>query len=241
MKIKLACLIMVIGYSIIVPETALAFKVDKMVVVSDEKGNGAISLSNDGSAPLFIQSNIQELTVNQNNEVVRNDYTRKNLSDWKISLTHPQVVLRPGEEKTVGIRSLCYESSCDTTTDLMFMLPFTPSHYDAKSIKSSGIQFNYGFTPIYIIPTRSPNVEYKVLNNGADLIIENKGNTLIYVTVEGEGCGELKQCRSEYMVISGRSKVFNLPENVQSENLNITVSSHDKQYNKTSVYHRSKN
>lgn len=111
---------------------SLAFKVDKMVIVGDEKGNGIITLSNDQNVPLFINTEIDEVNINNGVDIDKVSYSRENLEDWKISLTYQKLILKPGEAKDIGIRSLCHNTTCDNSKDLMFMLSFIPSKYESK-------------------------------------------------------------------------------------------------------------
>ncbi|RYU68413.1 hypothetical protein ERW51_08575 [Aliivibrio finisterrensis] len=219
---------------------ALALKVDKMVLVADEKGNGIITLINDEDKPIFVLSEIEELTISNGDNITKNKYVRDNLSDWKISLTHQKLILAPGEEKDIGIRSLCHSTTCDDSRDLMFRLPFIPSKYQAEG-EASGVEVNYGFAPIYIIPTTKPSYSYNIINNGTSLTIENKSNTLLNVFVDACDSDNSNQCKQKLTLIAGRDKTFLLPETMQNDELNITVSSHDRSYSKSEVVLRGEN
>ncbi|MEZ8236629.1 hypothetical protein AB6C62_24350 [Vibrio splendidus] len=209
---------------------ANAFNVDKMIVVADQKGNGVVTLINDEPHPIFVNGKVEEIQVVDGDKIVRHRYTRNNLNDWKISLTHPRLVLKPGEEKDVGIRSLCHNMSCDNSKDLMFMLPFTPSRHKEEGENIHGVEINYGFSPVYIIPTTMPNFDYNIYNQGEDLRIDNNSNTLIYVDVNSCNIDNNVQCKQKFTVMSGRDKTFSLLSGVQREQLNVTVTSYDKSY-----------
>lgn len=210
---------------------ANAFNVDKMIVVADQKGNGVVTLINDEPHPIFVNGKVEEIKVVDGDKIVRNSYKRNNLDDWKISLTHPRLVLRPGEEKDVGIRSLCHNTSCDNSKDLMFMLPFSPSRY-REGEKIHGVEINYGFSPVYILPTTKPRFNYKIYNQGEKLRIDNNSNTLIDVYVNSCTKDNNTHCTQKFTVISGRDKTFSLTKYTQSEQLNVTVTSYDKTYSK---------
>ncbi|MEZ9156383.1 hypothetical protein FCV73_19530 [Vibrio sp. F13] len=209
---------------------ANAFNVDKMIVVADQKGNGVVTLINDEPRSIFVDGKVEEIQVVDGDKIVRHRYTRNNLNDWKISLTHPRLVLKPGEEKDVGIRSLCHNMSCDNSKDLMFMLPFTPSRYKEEGESIHGVEINYGFSPVYIIPTTMPSFDYNIYNQGDNLRIDNKSNTLIYVDVNSCNIDNKVQCKQKFTVMSGRDKTFPLLSGVQREQLNVTVTSYDKSY-----------
>lgn len=232
MKIKLNSFQTLAIFAALISSGANAFNVDKMIVVADKKGNGVVTLMNDESHPIFVNGKVEEIHVVEGDEIVRKSYTRNNLNDWKISLTHPKLVLRPGEEKDVGIRSLCHNTSCDNSKDLMFMLPFTPSHYKENGERTQGVEINYGFSPVYILPTTNPKFDYSIYNQGDTLRIDNNSNTLIDVYVNSCTTDNNKQCKQKFTVIAGREKIFSLSENTQSEQLNVTVTSYDKTYSK---------
>lgn len=213
---------------------AQAFTVDKMIIVSDDKGNGIVTLKNDEEQRIFVQSEIDEINIFDGDRIVKKLYERENLNDWKISLTHQKLVLNPGEEKDVGIRSLCHNTTCDDSKDLMFLLSFSPSKHRPGEMVS-GIEVNYGFAPVYIIPTTKPNYSYKLINNGDSLRVENKSNTLINVFVNSCDAKNTTQCKQKFTVLAGRSKIFPLGENLQKNNITATVTSHDRSYSKKEI------
>ncbi|WP_038880791.1 hypothetical protein [Vibrio jasicida] len=235
-KITLSLLSLVCGlYSL----QSQAFQVDKMVIVGDEKGNGIITLTNDEDSPLFVETLIDEIKIKDGTEIIKNNYSRENLSDWKISLTHQRLILKQGEEKDIGIRSLCHNTTCDNSQDLMFSLSFLPSKYREEGKEASGVEVNYGFAPVYIIPTTEPVVDYSILNRGSELEVKNNSNTMIQVYLDSCTTEITSQCRQKLTVLAGRHKTFNLIDTIQSDNLRVTVNSHDKSYSKKEVIKRS--
>lgn len=216
-----------------------AFKVDKMVVIGDDKGNGIITLSNDQDVPLFINTEIDEVKINNGVDIDKVSYSRENLEDWKISLTYQKLVLKPGETKDIGIRSLCHNTTCDNSKDLMFMLSFIPSKYQEGERSISGVDINYGFAPVYIIPTTKPIFDYEIVNKGDTLEVKNDSNTMINVFIDSCDSRITAQCRQKLTIMAGRDKTFDLIDTVQSDNLNIIVNSHDGSYSKTDIVRRS--
>lgn len=231
MKFKKTLLNLVSLTAIFLSISVQAFSVDKMVIVSDDKGNGIVTLVNDESQPIFVQAKVDEVNIVDGEKVEKKQYTRDNLNDWKVSLTHQKLVLKPGEEKDVGIRSLCHNTTCDNSQDLMFMLSFFPTKYRPGE-ELEGVEINYGFAPVYIIPTTQPNYDYEITNNGNNLRVENKSNTMINLFVDACNAENTSQCRQKLTVVSGRNKTFPLIETMRNNKLNITVTSHDKSYSK---------
>ncbi|MHC0041875.1 hypothetical protein ACGDLY_001290 [Vibrio campbellii] len=219
--------------------SAQAFQVDKMVIVSDKKGNGIITLTNDEDTPLFVEAIVEEISIKSGTEISKKKYQRENLDEWKIALTHQKLILKKGEQKDIGIRSLCHNVTCDNTKDLAFSLSFLPSKYRGNGEEFSGVDINYGFAPVYIIPTTAPRYDYKITNKGDKLEVNNNGNTLIQVYLDSCTTEIKSQCRQKFTVLGGRQKIFDLIPTIQNENLRVTVNSHDKSYSKKQVVKRS--
>ncbi|MCK8086010.1 MULTISPECIES: hypothetical protein [Vibrio] len=216
-----------------------AFTVDKMVIVSDDRGNGIITLTNDESQPIFVQAKVDEINIVDGEHVEKKQYTRENLNDWKVSLTHNKLVLKPGEETDVGIRSLCHNTTCDNSRDLMFMLSFSPSKYRPGEI-ASGVEVNYGFAPVYIIPTTQPTYDYELTNNGNSLRVENKSNTMLNLFIDACSAKNTAQCKQNFTIVAGRNKTFPLAKAMRNNELTVTVTSHDKSYLKKETVTRGK-
>ncbi|MFM2657167.1 fimbrial biogenesis chaperone [Vibrio owensii] len=216
-----------------------AFQVDKMVIISDERGNGILTLTNDESDPLFVETVVEEIKIKDGTDILKDKYTRENLNDWKISLTHQRLVLKTGEEKDIGIRSLCHNTSCDNSKDLMFSLTFIPSKYREENEEVSGVEINYGFAPVYVIPTTEPVFDYDIINKGDELEVINNSNTMIQLYLNSCTTEVTSQCRQRLTVLAGRHKSFNLVDTIQSDNLSVTINSHDKSYSTKQVVRRS--
>ncbi|HGY9597163.1 TPA: hypothetical protein ACOJPH_004877 [Vibrio campbellii] len=216
-----------------------AFQVDKMVIVGDERGNGIITLTNDEETPLFVEAIVDEIKIKDGTEIIEKEYTRENLTDWKISLTHQRLILKKGEQKDIGIRSLCHNTTCDNSQDLIFTLSFLPSKYREEGETVSGVEVNYGFAPVYVIPTTEPAFEYEIFNKGSELEVKNDSNTMIQVYLDSCTDEITSQCRQKLTVMAGRHKTFKLVDTIQSDNLQVTVKSHDKSYSKKQVIKRS--
>ncbi|MEZ8822160.1 MULTISPECIES: hypothetical protein [Vibrio] len=211
--------------------------VDKMFIIADEKKNGLLTLTNTSDLPLFISANIDEFHVNEDgSDFIKTPYNANNVENWKISTTQNKLVLHSGESNNVGIRSLCYNVTCDSSRDLMFFVTFMPSPYrdpGDSSDMSSAMQLNYGFSPVFIIPTDKPDIKYKINRTDDNLVVENKSNTLIYVSVNS--CDNDKMysgCFVRYIVIAGRTKVFQLPSEIENKEITVDVASYDNSFNK---------
>ncbi len=218
--------------ALIMSMSAQAFNVDKMIIISDDKENGIATLFNDEPHSLFVQAQVDEIQIVDGSRIERTPYTRENLNDWKVTMTHQKLVLKPGEEKDVGIRSLCKTTNCERSEDLMFLLSFSPAKYREAGEELDGVEINYGFAPVYIIPTVIPKYDYQLFNNGNSLRIENNSNTMIKVFVDTCNDENTNGCKKKFTVFAGQYKTFTLTDSMQSNELNVTVTSHDNSYSK---------
>ncbi|MFG0729026.1 hypothetical protein [Photobacterium damselae] len=211
--------------------SANALTVDKMFLISDDKGNGLITLENDDNIANFIKTEISEV-LTKKGEIEKVPYTRENVKDWKIATSSPKLVLEKSRTKDIGIRALCDPKLCAKEKDLMFSLSFIPAPYYPDGEEHQGVRINYGYAPLYIIPTPNGKIDYSIKNNGASVVVNNKGNTLIQLTFDNCKNSKQIQCREVVDVVAGRHKEFKLPKRLQSEKLNIIVTNHDSSYKK---------
>lgn len=91
--------------------SANALTVDKMFIISDDKGNGLITLENDDNIANFIKTEISEVLIKKG-EIEKVPYTRENVKDWKIATSSPKFVLEKSRTKDIGIRALCDPKLC---------------------------------------------------------------------------------------------------------------------------------
>ncbi|MGR5391054.1 hypothetical protein [Vibrio crassostreae] len=235
-------LIGIVGLQFLSTVNASGLTIDKMFVIADKNKNGIVTVANTNDKPLFVNANIDEFHVNdKGSDFIKTPYNSGNFEHWKISTTLNKLVLQPGESRNVGIRSLCYNTTCDDSKDLMFFVTFMPAPYKGpnESVEnSSSMQLNYGFAPVFIIPTDKPKIDYTIRSNSENITVENKSNTMIYVSIDDcESKTNTKQCYSRFVVVAGRTKTFSLNERVRDKSLNINVSSYNGSYKTEKVLH----
>lgn len=216
---------------------ASGLTVDKMFVVADHNKNGVVTLANTSDSPLFIKSNIEEFILNDDGkEFIKSAYDERNFDDWKITTTRSKVVLQPGESRNIGIRSLCRNTTCDKSKDLMFFITFMPSLYRDvdKGDAMKTMQINYGFSPVFIIPTNEYHLDYSIENTGDSINVSNKSNTMINVALNN--CNSKSStnnaCFSRFIVVAGRSRSFPLNISAKDKPLEVTVSNFNGEYKK---------
>ncbi len=240
MRLITSILVMILtACQFVTSANAAGLVVDKMFIIADEKKNGVLTLTNTSDLPLFITATIDEFQLNEDGtEFIRNRYDASNVDSWKISTTQNKLVLHSGESNNIGIRSLCYNVTCDDSRDLMFFVTMMPSPYrepGSEADAGSTMQLNYGFSPVFIMPTNNPSIDYKIKHTDDHIVVENKSNTLLYVSVNSceTSARSMNGCFNRYIVVAGRTKAFALNDNAKSTPLSISVASHDGSFSKS--------
>ncbi|WP_320204289.1 hypothetical protein [Vibrio campbellii] len=208
--------------------SAFAMNIDTMLLIGDEYGNGVFTISNEEETTEFIQSNITQIEVKEGN-LIRTPYTEDNFEDWRVTLTHPKMILEAGRQKQVGIRSLC-GSKCDFTQDQYFLVSFEPSPYDPEGKSKSAVVINFGYRPLFVIPAKKQNIDYTISLENGKLLINNKGNSFIRAYVDECSDKVTEDCKLTAMSLAGRERTYELPKNIKPADLDVTIVNHDESY-----------
>ncbi|EFP96071.1 hypothetical protein [Vibrio caribbeanicus] len=214
--------------ALVFANSTFAMNVNTMLLVSDEYGNGVFTVSNEKTIPEFIQTKIIQLKV-QDNELVKTPYTEDNFDDWKVTLTHPKMIVEPGREKNVGVRSLC-GTKCDFSNDQYFFVSFEPSNYDPEGKIKSEVSNNFGYRPIFVIPANKQKIDFSVIVKDDELVMENKGNTFIKAHIDQCNDKVNSECQLTALSLAGRKQGYKLPKNIDTKNLMVEVVNHDRSY-----------
>ncbi|EKO3858712.1 hypothetical protein DS957_022865 [Vibrio harveyi] len=214
----------------LISTTVSAMNVDTMLLVSDEYGNGVFTVSNNKPVTEFIQSNITQLEV-KDGELMRTPYTESNFSDWRVTLTHPKMILESDRQKQVGVRSLC-GNKCDFSEDQYYLVSFEPSPYDPKGKMKSAVTINFGYRPLFVIPAKTQKIDYTVSLSDGKLHINNTGNSFIRAYVDQCTDTVKEDCEFTAMSLSGRERAYELPKNITKDKLEVTIINHDESYRK---------
>lgn len=209
-----------------------ALIIDKMFFISDAQGNAIITLTNDDDQASFIKATITEIKTDAKGDIYRIPYVKSNIQDWRITIT-PKFILEPKRTIDIGVRSLCLTNKCAKDKDLMFSIAFEPEPYFNEGEEvTSGVKINYGYAPLYIIPTQNGIINYEIKNLGTTLEVTNKGNTLIRLRIDACSSNIDINCKTILNVIAGRHKIFKLSEKLQVNSLPIEVTNFDSSYKK---------
>ncbi|EKO3672283.1 hypothetical protein M3923_000920 [Vibrio metschnikovii] len=214
-----------------------ALTIDAMYLVSDNRGNGVISLTNDLEQTNFVNTYVYELMTDEQGNIVRTQYVEENIDDWKIITTVPKLIIEPGVSKDIGIRALCEPETCARDKDLMFSIAFEPSPYFADGEEQQSlVTINYGYASLFIIPTMQPNIGYTLINKGDYVLAKNTGNTLLNLVIDQCSSTVKNNCRITERLLAGRERQIKLPDHFKHNVIDVNIYNHDESYkNKQSL------
>ncbi|EMB9236011.1 hypothetical protein U9608_003575 [Vibrio alginolyticus] len=210
---------------------SLALKIDTMLLIADEQGNGVYTLTNELAETSFISGEITKLETTEDGKLKRIPYTESNLDDWDITLTHPKVILESDKVKQVGVRDLC-GNDCKTEQDRVYQIIFSPVPYNPEE-KETSVNINFGYAPLFIIPAPEPKISYEMKNLGDRILVENTGNSFIRFAIDGCTDEVKTQCQASFTSLAGRTRTFDIPEKLRKNTLKVRVVNYDDSYRKT--------
>lgn len=205
-----------------------AARLDKMLLMADENGSGVYMFLNDQAQTYFVEATISELETTSDGKLKKKEYNLDNISQWQIALSNPKIIVEQGRAKSVGVQAIC-GNECDFSEDKVFEIAFVPKPFNSNG-ETSSVSVFIGYAAIFIIPAKKPVYEYSVQYDGEGLFIHNSGNSMVHVAVDQ--CVGVREsgCKASYLLLKGRKKYFELPENLKLESLNIHVVNHDESY-----------
>ncbi|AWK84141.1 hypothetical protein BST98_19380 [Photobacterium damselae] len=217
-----------------------AMTIDTMLKISDDNGTGVFSITNDLDDPSFIKIKPAKIVSDGNGNLKRIEYTKNNFDEWEISLTQSKVIVEPQRVKNIGVRSLCSEG-CDRSKDTVYALKFLPTPYTKDGEKKKSVTINYGYEALFVIPAKKPEYKYNIKRVGDDILFENRGNSLIRVSINQCNGKRKSSCSRSVVVLSKRNKKILLPVNARQDVLSLEILGYDNSFYKKSTLSESKN
>lgn len=215
-------------------------QVENMFVISNEHGNGLISVTNRSTSKQYVKADIIKLET-VNGELKKIPLTRDNFPLWDLAVSPAKTVMNPGEIKDFSIKYLCQEN-CDRSKDLVYLVQFVPAD-PPQNIKGQTVNFRFGIAPAYIIPAENDEIDYELSFDKSKKMItvdNTKGTGVLKMEIDGcpatpsEVVPSVKKvsCRGVFHILGGRKKEFFLKENMLKYGAKVTVANHDQSYEK---------
>lgn len=219
---------------ILLTNNAMAMNLERMLVISDESGNGSFVMTNNKEQTYFIETGISEIITDENGDYSRVKFSQDNVSEWDVVLSNHKLIVEPGRTKSIGVKAIC-GNQCDFSSDKTYEVTLVPKPYSQETKDQQTVNVFIGYAPIFIIPAKEPRIDYDIKINNDLVKIHNKSNTLIKVMIDNCKGEKSSRCSRSYTLVKGRAKELELPEDTVGEDLNITVFNHDESYREKST------
>ncbi|HIF9195257.1 TPA: hypothetical protein ACX6PX_000472 [Photobacterium damselae] len=216
-----------------------AMSINSMLIVSDNNGNGVFTIKNNENTPIFIDVKLAKVSID-NGRLIKKNYTKDNLSTWEVSVNNNKFILDAGMQKNIGVQSLC-SSSCNLKQDNIYTVQFTPTPYSKDDRLDSGININYGYEGVFIIPAVSKNISYSMARHGNIINIKNDSNTTLEMTFDECQGRNGERCLTKTILLPKKVRSIKLQKNTIHNVVNVTVNSVDEKFFRKEAIYNEKN
>lgn len=215
MKAILATLLLLISTS------ASALEISTMFEVMEDN-RAQFTVKNTTQHRIYLHVGVSKLDIIEG-EITKTPYTRNNIEQWEISVRPAKTIIEPGFEKTLEVNYHC-KVACENNMDKMFQLSVVPTPYfpEGKPNKNA-VQMAIGFAPIVAVVDQAQAPEHQIRHLGKYIEFTNLGQSLFNVTMQS--CDDEQVCRAQAKVLAGRTLRYALPENLQEQDLSLTLTS----------------
>ena len=214
--------------------------IDTLFGMADEKYEARFVLTNDTDSPYFIKTSIEELSVTPEGGLIREPYTKDNLSQWTASITPSRAIIQPKFKRTFKMKYHCngigsIEETCLPIKERAYQLSFVPSIY-SQGEAGATVQIAIGFSALFVVPGKeSPIDKVHVAYDGKQLVVTNPSTGFVRLDVDTCSNYETSKqigCRQKALVLSGRTLSIQLSDKLQEQNALMSIQSHHGAYSK---------
>ncbi len=156
---------------------SMALAVSSLFEVADKDTHIAdIQLENNDKTDMFINMEMLKVRYVDGKKVI-DKLSRDNLKDWAFSVSPSQVILKPGERKTIRMMNHC-EDNCEFEEDQIYAVDITPvPYYEGKK---SAVAVAFGYRTYFLDPVKPEHVklDYELKRTGKGTFeFKNRSNT----------------------------------------------------------------
>ncbi|MFH0257971.1 pilus assembly protein [Vibrio rumoiensis] len=209
---KLLSVLLFILFSV----NANAIAVSSLFEAADPDTHSAeIVIENNDGKDMFINLEMAKVEYVDGKKVVTK-LSKDNLQDWTFSISPSQLVLSPGEKKTIRMINKCLPDKCEYNSDQVYAVDITPVPYSEGKVSSVAVAF--GYRVYFMDPAKKPNLNYSIKRlNDNKFKFSNHSNTMLNAVLNVCSKEFSSDCIYQYKLLSGATKEFKLPEKVRNK------------------------
>ncbi|GAM71209.1 hypothetical protein JCM19236_5857 [Vibrio sp. JCM 19236] len=186
---------------------AHALAVSSIFEVADEQGSGELKMINNDGKDMFVRLTMSKVTYEKGIKKFT-PLNRDNMNSWHLSITPPQLIMKDGERKAVGIKYTCEPKegdSCNLNEDQIYSIDIAPVPYSESKRDSAAIAFGYKL--YFLVPAKKVNLKYSIKRVDAEhFVFSNNSNTMLNAVINTCTKKYSDSCILEYRLLPGVEK-----------------------------------
>lgn len=191
---------------------SMAVAVSSLFEVADKDTHLAdIKVENNDSQDMFINMEMLKVRYVDGKKVIEK-LSRENLKDWAFSVSPSQMILKPGERKTVRMMNRC-KDDCDFKEDQVYAVDITPvPYYEGKK---SAVAVAFGYRTYFLDPVKVDNVklDYNLTRIGkGKFLFKNHSNTMLNAVLNTCTREYSSNCIFEHRLLPNAEREFPIPK-----------------------------
>lgn len=210
---------------------ANAIAVSSLLESADPDTHSAeVTLVNNDGKDMFINLQMAKVEYVDGKKVVTK-VNKDNISDWSFSISPSQMILRPGERKTLRMLNSCGGGKCAKSKDETYAVDITPVPYVEGKATSVAVAFGYR---VYFIDAASEvKLDYSITReNKKQFKFVNNSNTMLNAVLNYCSKEFRDDCIFQNRILPGSTKVFPLPEEAwDDKTISATIINADEEVN----------
>lgn len=189
---------------------ANAIAVSSLFEAADPKTHSAeVIIENNDGKDMFVNLEMVKVDYVDGKKIVTK-LNKENVKNWSFSITPSQLVLSPGEKKSIRMLNKCQANKCNDDKDQVYAVDITPVPYSDGKVSAVAVAF--GYRVYFMDPVKNVNLDYKIKRvNGKRFEFINNSNTMLNAVLNVCSKEFTKDCIYQYKLLSGSKKVFDLP------------------------------
>lgn len=198
---------------------------------SDNTHSASFSIANNDGKDMFVNLEMVKVKyVDGEKQII--SLNKDTMKDWNFNISPSQMILAPGERKTVRMHTLCEKNDCEFNEDQIYAVDVNPVPYTDG--KAANVAVAFGYRVYYLDPAQTVDLNYNVKRTDSGFIFDNKSNTMLTAVLNTCTKEYSSDCIFQYRVLPNSKKTFTLPSVLKDEKallfdvINANESIHEK-------------